>query len=213
MQHNFAVFVAVGTMGRDSMGSNLHTASHLSQHAQHASDNHSMSNINVLSLLDPSNHSNLLGKQSNDGAQPHQYDVPDAFLTHGDLLSGRGVSNGMDHHAWNSIAKSGPMQDNGMGAHAPDSHHGPAENGSEKNMQDLLESVQRRNPIDTHGWKVCSSPLAPVPLCMSQSCKTAPPCMHAWTPFWVKTHQLEQKSAAPAAALSSVSAAHNPGSF
>ncbi|NJO23521.1 MAG: hypothetical protein HC868_12035 [Sphingomonadales bacterium] len=63
----------------------------------------------------------------------------------------------MDHsNGWSSIAKSEPMQDSRMGSHAPDNHHGAAEDGSEKNMQDLLESVQRRNPMDTHGWKVCA---------------------------------------------------------
>lgn len=143
------------------MGSSLqqHAVAQLQQ-AQHASDNHSMSNINVLSLLDPSNHSNLLGKQSNDGAQAHvgQYDAQDAYLTHRDLLAG-GISSGMDrNNVWNHIPKSEPIQDNRMGAYTPDNQHGATENGSEKNMQDLLESVQRRNPMDTHGWKVCNHP-------------------------------------------------------
>jgi hypothetical protein len=149
--------VAVGRIGRDAMGSNLQQ--HASQlHAQHASDSISMSNINVLSLLDPSNHSSLLSKQSHDGAQGHlgQYDAPDAFLTHRDLVSrGNGVGNGLDHSSgWNSIAKSEPVSESRMDSHTPDNHHGATENGAEKNMQDLLESVQRRNPVDTHGWKV-----------------------------------------------------------
>lgn len=141
-------------MGRGGLGSSLqqHSGAQL-QHGQHATDNHSMSNINVLSLLDPSNHSNLLGKQGNDGTQGRQYDGSDAFLTHRDLMAG-GVSNGVDHNAWSNAPKSEPMQDNRMGGHATDSHHGAAESGSEKNMQDLLESVQRRNPVDPCGWKV-----------------------------------------------------------
>lgn len=138
-------------MGRDSQ-MNAALQQHASLQQSHASDNHSMSNINVLSLLDASNHPSLLSKQSNDAAQ--QYGGRDSYLTHQDLVArSNGISNGIDHTAWNNVAKAEPVQDSRMGARTPD-HHGATENGTEKNMQDLLESVQRRNPMDTHGWKV-----------------------------------------------------------
>jgi hypothetical protein len=121
----------------------------------------------VLSLLDPANQTSLLGKPpgglpgagvGGTGTNGGAYEHPDDLLTRRDLLTSTGMpARDSSRVSWGAAAgKADPVRD--ASGHARDAaaapHEPPADSGTDKNMQDLLDSVQRHNPVDARGWQV-----------------------------------------------------------